>query len=377
MNEFKNIIKNWVDNNVLIWWDKLRQSSNLENGLIEETDKQIKKAKHYVYGLLGSTNSRPVKKDGDFTSFLPTGEQQNAGFERMWCISENGICNQIETDFNYYIHLVNNEQADEDTQDLVKIFRHFGLIVGDKCLLETAYVASGSGTTRRGNLYSKAGYFVRKNGLVPKGSYPAYSTWNGLYYPKNSTWINGNKVPTNLLDIGRRVAEYIDFTYEWVRPEHYEKTAPMGSQGSSCYAWQYPDKNGIYQRVNYQRNHSILRFKKNEEKYKPIADSYNPFIKKLALNYNLGSGFLISYGIKKKFNIFQEEEIKNFQKQRGVDYLLLVETYNDFKPGLYKIDDGMLEKIELPKAVDEWIKGLAKAGKLIGINSKDFSRFIT
>jgi len=292
------------------------------------------------------------------------------------CVSENGICNQIETDFNYYIWLVNNGKADEDTKEFVKIFKHFGLIVNDKCLLDTPYVASGSGTTRRGNMLSRAANFVRKHGLTPKGSYPAFKNWNELYYPKGGIRINGNKLPKDLLDKGNKLAKYINFTYEWVKPQHFEEVAPMGAMGTSAYAWQYPE-NGIYKAVNYQKNHVIYKFKKVDPTFKKIGDSYPPFIKKLALNYSLGNGILLSYGIKKKFNIFQEEEIKNFQKQRGVDYLLLVETYNDFKPGLYKIDDGMLEKIELPKAVDEWIKGLAKAGKLIGINSKDFSRFIT
>jgi len=375
--ELKNRIKNWLDNYIFVLIDKLLDKPNLENGLIEETDKQIEKAKHYIYGLLGSTHSRPMKKDGDFSNFIPVGEQQNIDFEKMWCVSENGICNQIETDFNYYIWLVNNEQADEETKELVKIFKHFGLIVGDKCLLSTPYVASGSGTSRRGNGFSRVANFIHNKGLVPKGSYPAFRNWNELYYPKGGTWINGNQLPKDLLNKGEKLAEYINFTYEWVRPQKFDEVAPMGAMGTSCYAWQFPDKNGIYQTVNYQKNHAIYKFKKSDPTYKKVGDSYNPFIKKLALNYSLGNGMLMSYGIKKKFNIFQDEEIKNFKKERGVDYLLLVETYKDFEPGLYKINGGILEKIELPEAVDEWIKGLATEGKLIGINSKDFSRFIT
>jgi len=368
MNEFKNIIKNFLDNHLLVYLDKILNKPNLDNGLIEETAKQIKKAGHYVYGLLGETNSRPMKEDGDFTDFLPVGEQQNTGFERMWCVSENGICNSIETDFNYYISLVNQGKADKDTQELVKIFKHFGLIVGDKCLLETPYVASGSGTTRRGLLYSKAGYFVRKNGLVPKGSYPAYSSWNGLYYPANGTWINGNKVPTDLLNKGRKLVEFIDITYEWVNPKNYNETASMGSQGSSCFAWMFPDKNGIYQRVNLARNHSILRFKKNDTDHKKISDSYQPFVKKLALNYSLGSGFLLSYGIKKKLPNFREQLIED-----GYDYVLRAETEKGGRGEVYDVKSDKLYYVNK----DEWNKRAVQAKTIerkIKFITEDFFR---
>lgn len=377
MNELKKIIKNKIDNHILVWLDRFLDRPNIKNGLIEKTRTQIYKSGDYIHNVLGATNSRVIKKDGDFEEFIPVGEQQNKPFEKMWCVSENGTCNVIETDFNYFIHLVNTGKADEDIKELVKIFRHFGLIKGDKCLLDTAYVAVGSGTTKRGNSMNKPCDFIRHYGLIPKGTYPPYTTWNELYYPSGGVYINGNKMPAELLEQGKKLVEFVDITYEWVRPQDMDNLMEKGAMGTSCYAWLYPDKNGVYQRVDLPKNHSVYKFKKKDKDHKKIGDSYNPFIKKLALDYDLGWGMLISYGLKKKFSIFNEELIKNFKEKRGIDYLLLVETYKDFLPGLYEIKNNNLVKIELPQAVDEWIKGLANEGKLIGINKEDFSKFLT
>ncbi len=44
---------------------------------------------------------------------------------------------------------------------------------------------------------------------------------------------------------------------------------------------------------------------------------------------------------------------------------------------MYKIENSSLNKIETPTAVNDWIKQLSKEGRLIGINGKDFSKFLT
>jgi len=371
------ILKNKIDNYILVHWDKMLDRPNIKNGLIEVSDKQIKKNKDYVYGKLGSTNSKTIKKDGNFEKFIPVGEQQNKPFEKMFCVSENGACNSIEANFNYFIHLVNNGEANEKIQEFVKIFKYFGLIKGDKCLLDTEYVASGSGTTRRGNSFNSVAGFIRNYGLIPKGDYPKYATWNELYYPNGGIYINGNKVPPRLLEQGKKLCEYIDFTYEWVSPYNMDSVMEKGVLGTSVFAWHYPNADGIYQRVNLNKNHAVYKFKKSEKEFKTIGDSYQPFVKKLALNYSLGNGMLISFGLKKKFSVFNEKEIINFKDKRKVDYVLLVENYKNFTPGMYKIENSSLNKIETPTAVNDWIKQLSKEGRLIGINGKDFSKFLT
>lgn len=372
----KKIIKNLLDNYLLVYIDRLLKRPNIDNGLIEVSSKQIRRAGDYIHKLLGSTNSRTIKKDGNFESFLSKGEQQNAGFERMWCVSENGICNQIETNFNYFINLVNSDEADEEIQEIVKIFRHFGLIVDDKCLLDTAYVAVGSGTTKRGNSYKAPAHFIRKKGLIPKGSWPEYKTWGELYYPSGGTWINGNRVPAKLLEQGGKLTEFIDITYEWVAPRDFDKVMERGTFGTSCYAWLHP-VNGIYKRVSYSKNHAITKIKKKEPTFQKIGDSYQPFVKKLALNYDLGYGMLLSFGIKKPFNVFNEKEITQVKKNRGWDYVVLVENYKDFDKGIYKLNEDNLEKVTNNSAVDKWVEGLKDGNKIEGVNADFFSKLIT
>jgi len=327
----QQIIKNWLDNNILVYWDRLLKRPNVVNGLIEKTEKQIAKSTDYVHGELGAVYQNQKKADGDFTGFLPVGEQQNDGFERFWCVSEDGLCNQIETDFNYFVWLVNNNAADKTTKELVKIFKYFGLIKNDKCLLDTAYVASGSGTTRRGNSYNRVANFVRHYGLIPKGTYPAYNTWDELYFPTNGTWVNGNKLPQSLIDMGKKLAEYIDITYKWVKTRDMDATMQDGSQGTSLYAWA-STQDGIYQPVNQPANHAVLKFKKTEPKWKMIFDSYDPFLKKLSLNYPLGSGMQLSFGIKKPL-----PNERDLLLQEGREYAMRTEISRGGHGEIYEI----------------------------------------
>jgi hypothetical protein len=183
-------------------------------------------------------------------------------------------------------------------------------------------------------------------------------------------------MPAFLLDQGKKLVDFVDITYEWVRPLDLDEAIKMGAFGVSVYAWPSRDKDDIYHNVNSPANHSVLKIKKSESEYKKIGDSYDPFVKKLSLNYNLGFGFMLSFGLKKNLTVFNEKAIIDFKKKKGWDYILLVESYKDFLPGLYKIGDGALEKIELPEAVSVWIKEMKSKGKLEGINSQDFSKLI-
>jgi len=331
------ILKNKIDNYLLVHLDKALDRPNIKNGLIEKTRHEIYKSGDYIHDVLGSTNSRELKKDGNFEQFTPVGEQQNIGFEKMWCVSENGTCNPIEANFNYFINLVNSDEADEETQELVKIFRHFNLIKDNRCLLSTEYVAVGSGTTRRGNSMNKPADFIRKNGLIPKGEYPKYATWNELYSPSGGTYINGNKMPLRLLEQGKRLCEYVDFTYEWVSARNMDSVMKKGVLGTSCFAWHYPNANGIYQRVNLQANHSVYKYKKSDNTFKTIGDSYNPFTKNLALDYDLGYGLLISFGVKKKL-----PNERKILLEEGREYVMRSEVKAGGRGEIYRIAENGL-----------------------------------
>lgn len=371
------MFKNFLDNNLFVYIDKLLNKSNVINGLIEETKKLKAKRGDYGIATIDLSGSRTIKEDGDFEAFVPVGEQQNKtlldGTDPMWCVSENGLCNQIETVINYFISL--GDKADNETKQIVKVFKAFDLIKNNKCLLDTAYVAVGSGTTRRGNSYQKVADFIRKYGLIPKGTFPNYGnwkSWNDLYY-SGDTYVNGNKVNNSLLEQGKRILEYIDFSYCWY-PEDSKKANELGCPGTSIGAWSYPSNDGIYRDTGIPINHAITRVKKID-KYRTVGDSYTPFIKKTSLNYPVGSDFLLSVRLKKEINQFNEIEIAK-QRNKGRQFLLLVGDYKNYTPGVYELKDNKLNKIELPQAVDNWIKEQARIGKLIGISPEDFKKFV-
>ncbi|MFH1428670.1 MAG: hypothetical protein ABIH39_02895, partial [Candidatus Margulisiibacteriota bacterium] len=338
--EFIKYLSNLIDNYLMVYVDKLLKRPNIKEGFQEITFDKIKKGKDFVLGMWGETAKRDIKPDGNWEKFRPIGEQQNEIFERMWCVSESA-CNAIETMFNFFVHQVNNEEADSTTQELVKIFKHFGLIVGDKCLLSTPYVAAGSGTTARGNNQKFVADFIRHYGLTPKGTWPEYRNWNQLYYPAGGVLINGNRVPKELLDRGKKLVEFVDIYYEWVIPTQFFSNYKYGLMQTSGHAWDY-QKNGIYQYVSYPRNHAFVSDFKVPS-YFGAFDSYNPFAKKLANNFNLGYGMLYTFKVKKPLTPFNAEEIQKL-KARGWDYVLLVNDCGEYTPGAYRLLDDKLEK---------------------------------
>ena len=372
------IIKNFIDNYILVYWDRLLDKPNIKNGHIHESLKKLAKKGKYVFGGFSLSGRKMINQRGDYENHLPKGEQQNIKFEKMWCVSENGISNQIETVFNYFISLINKNKADTETKELVKIFRHFGLIQGDKCLIDTAYIAVGGGTTKRGNTFSRPAHFVRKHGLIPKGMFPNYGkwkTWKELYYGKG-IWINGNKVPKELLDRGEKVAEYIDITYEWFPINQALKAHQSSCPGTSCFAWAYPDNKGVYQRMRIAINHAIMSFKVPDI-VKHIFDSYMPFKKKLALDYEIGSYFVMSFRLKKPLSVFKEKEIEKLSK-KGLKYILLVKKINDKYPaGAYSLKDGILEQVtDLTPFINNGVIKLKEKGELQPRSIEDFKKLL-
>jgi hypothetical protein len=358
-------------NRLLFQIDKLLKRPNIKNGFISVSKSKRKKDGDFE---LGRVVKKGLKKDKDWRGFEPVGEQQNIGYEKMWCVSESA-CNAIETIINYYIQLVNNEEADEDIQEIVKVFKYFGLVIEDKCLLNTHYVAAGSGTSPRGNNQKRVADFIRHYGLIPKAEWPDGHTWNDHYFQKDGVYINGNRVPQKYLDKGQKLAEFIEISYEWVEPHEFGDANQDGAIQTSGYAWP-GTYNGVYPYVSYAPNHAFQESyaAQSAPKYYFAFDSYNPFQKKLAPNYNLGSGMLYSFQVKKKFTIFNREKISQVKKKW--DYILLVNTCKDFTPGVYKIGDGILEKKEANEMATEAVKQLKADGKLEGVSAEFFATLL-
>jgi hypothetical protein len=370
------MLKTFLDNYLLVHIDRLLKRPNIKRGFIETTPAQIKKQGDYVHDpeRLGFIFKHPYFTNADLSRSRPTGEQQNVNFEKMHCVSESA-CNAIETNLNYLIKLESAGQADKNVAELLKLFRYFGLIKDDKCLLDTNYVAIGSGTTMRGNSQERVADFIRHYGLVPKGTLPDMPTWNQHYF-RPGVKINGNSMPQEVLDRGKKLVQFIEFNYEWVAPKNFNSSYRFGAIQTSGHM-PAPVKNDIYQYSYNQRNHAMQVDHETPE-YKGLFDSYNPFAKKMAHNYNFGYGMLYTASLKRPLNIFNEAEIAKLQK-RGLDYVLLVEDLNDeYKNGAYRLNNGFLEKIsDIKPFINNGVIKLKDDGKLVGINKDDFRRLFT
>jgi len=358
---------------ILYFIDVVLNRPNLKNGLITTPFKKIDQEGDFIYspGRLGFVEKKVLKEDGDYRGFRPDGEQQNVGSDKMHCVSESA-CNNIETRVNYYLFLIDNGKASKDQTEVVNIFKHFGLIKNGKCLLSTRYVAAGSGTTVRGNSQKAVADFIRHYGLVAKDDYPYVNDWNEYYYTGDRA-IKGNKLPSGLMAKGQRLIEYVEFNYEWVAPLDIPETYPLGPMQNIAYAW-YGDVSGILKRNSYTANHAFQGDGKKPT-YQQIFDSYYPFDKKAALNFYKEYGMLYTFKAKKTLSKFNTAYIKELKK-RGLEYILLVNKFEDYDPGAYKLLDTGLEKADLKVVLDNGIKKLALEGKLTGISTQDFAKIL-
>jgi len=361
---------------ILYLIDIIFDNPNLKNGFIPTSPRKIERDGDFIHapGRFGFVAKDVLKADGNYKDHRPVGEPQDDGDDKMHCVSES-ICNTIETRMNYYISL--GAKATDQQKMTLAIFRHFNLIKKvdgkEKCLISTRYVAAGSGTTIRGNSQKTVVDFIRHYGLVPKDEHPYVRSWNEYYYPANGVSINGNKVPQELLDKGKRLVEYIEFNYEWVHPNDVADTYTFGPLQNIGFAWELP-VNGIIPRTDRQSNHAFMGDGK-QSAYHQVFDSYDPFDKKVAVNFYKSYGIIVTIKAKQPLTTYNSAYI-NALKKKGLEYVLLVNKFANFDQGVYRLLTNEIEKANLKVMLDAGVKKLANDGKLTGISVEDFKKII-
>lgn len=356
---------NRIKNYILFLYNKHTGKLEGNHGFQDTSHLKIIKDGDY-FGWFTKTKKRVINKSKNFLKFRPKGEQQNEGWEKMWCVSESGD-NVIEEDINCIMTL-----QDEESKDIVKVFDYFGLIKDGECKLCTNYPAIGSGTTRNGNSQKNFGNFIRKYGFLPANTVPVGKNWADNYY-RGDTVINGNRMDKKYLDQGKKILEYIDIQYEWVHPSQFDEMRKYGSIQVSVRA-PSPLKDGIYQKTNLPRNHAVTD-DNTALKHEDILDSYDPFGKKFAKDYKFGYGMLFTIRLKKPLTGFNVDEIEKL-KNRGWKYILLVKDTGKYKKGAYELLDNKLVSANIDTVVDEWVEEKANKGELEGINSDDFRKLV-
>ena len=226
----------------------------------------------HVYGGLSQpciTNIEPEERE----KYLPAGELQNIGEEKMDCASRSPI-NILETKFNW---LLRNKKISPENE---KWLNDNGYIENNSCLFSDAFVAIKSGTTREGNSLKATLHAIYSQGLVPKKLLPQLDSFEEHHNPE--------RITESIKQLGLDFLERFPMEYEKVYTIHSEELLKEDMLDVAGFAWSQPE-NGIYPRIDNSPNHAFMVF--GFPKYK-IFDNYvdsfdGDFIKQLAPDYNL------------------------------------------------------------------------------------------
>lgn len=284
--------------------DKARKRSNVANGLIPYEPRGLDEI-HYrgKEEVLGFAKTKLLPSAG-WWSFRSAGElQKRNNQDKLACVTFSAH-NAIEQIINLFWHLDQNGQANEEQKEIVKVFLYFGLIKDGQANVSERYIAKLSGTTYRGNTQKNVADAIHKFGLVPEELWSWVDDWDEYYKP----------VPAEIVEQGKKLIDYIEINYEWANPSLFNDSIQYAPLQTSGYAWPLPI-NGVYPRSDVAKNHAFVRDGKESRNiimnYR-ISDSYEPFDKRLAADYNFGWDLIFTIHLKKNLstNLWNMSNVK-------------------------------------------------------------------
>src|SRR3990167_5196160 len=116
--------------------------------------------------LLGGTGLACIAEipEEERELYLPKGERQNIGEEKMDCASRAPL-NMLEAKFNW---LIKNKKLSLGNEMWLRVNGY----LDDGIRFSDRFVAINSGTTREGNSLKAPLDAIRKQGLIPKATFP-------------------------------------------------------------------------------------------------------------------------------------------------------------------------------------------------------------
>jgi len=232
----------------------------------------------FVAGAVSGITYREVLPSGNWTDYLPTDEFQNGGLETMACVTFSGS-NCLEMQLNRLVmeDLIPDKILDE-MRDL-GYFDVYGL-----ANFSDRFTAKMDGTTTAGNSMPNVWNAIRHYGLIGEAGWPSvWTTW-GDYY---------RGIPQALKDRALKFLNYFDVLYEYITnggrldlavAQYHLKQAPIHIASAVCSGWnviQAP----VIQKCNEPINHATAIYNADDIYYD--NDSYGPYKKKLAGDYNI------------------------------------------------------------------------------------------
>ena len=208
---------------------------------------------------------------GERHLYLPTGELQNIGEEKMDCVAR-GFNNNLETKFNYLLKNNLLPPAHLDFFEKNRFITPRGIEFSD------AFVAIKSNTTRDGNSLIAPIQAIHSKGLIPKAMLPQLPTFDEYHDPR--------RIIKGIEQIGSDLLVLFGINYERLKEDIFKAFLLEDMIVLGGHAWGTP-KNGVYERTEDDINHCYLNHDlpafQAYDNYLDAADW--DFIKNLAPDY--------------------------------------------------------------------------------------------
>lgn len=205
-------------------------------------------------------------------NYLPEGERQNIGEEKMGCVSR-GYINILETKFQYALRTsIISEEGKE------WLFEN-GYITSTGLAFSDAFIEILSGTTRQGNSMKAPADAIRKFGLIPKVILPQLESWDDHHNP--------DRITPDMLKLGQEFLKRFPIGYEQVPLDSLENVLHTDMVNLAGHAWPKPIE-GEYPRTEGRINHAFMGY---DLPMTYIMDNYldegvvDDWIKKLAKDF--------------------------------------------------------------------------------------------
>ena len=262
-------------------------------GLDLNKEKLQQNEKDWVFGAVSPVCLAEGILERDRAMYLPKGERQDIGTEKMDCATRSPI-NMLEMKFNY---LVQNKKISAEN---INFLKDNGYIENGKVRFSDRGIAILSGTSETGNSLKAPLEAIRIYGLIPKKLLPQVENWNDYYKIECIT--------EELEELGQEFRRHFNINYEKVYEKNLDELLERDIIDMAGYAWDRPNSNGEYPRSENNPNHAFVGFKRPKTY---IFDNYlddgkkGDFIKKLAPDYDF-----LSYGYRVIISENKTGEIK-------------------------------------------------------------------
>jgi len=312
---------------------------------LKETDWRIGGDSKLVYEVINET--------ANWFEYEPTNERQNRGMETMICTNEAGN-NSWEVQLIYMIehNLLSPKALNFLNGDNIAKISY--LDENNKPNFSDKWIAILSGTSPSGNWLYKTPEKAHEFGLIPESMLPFGNpkTWNDFF--------NKEQITQEMYDLGEEFKEIFEIEYEafvtsgktkaqtMEEVDKHLKQAPLIVAIPICPGYKDDD---IIQACSKTPIHAVLLINRLEE-YRNIIDSYEPFIKQLAIDYNipylLKSIIFEKDKLNKNYMLVKTEQGPNIYLVVGNKKTMIIDmpTYEVFKQDFKIISEEEMNSYE-------------------------------